>query len=162
FFFVRNRETLKSEHRLESLVSRESSFLFNNLVLLVACFAVLWSTLFPVLSEWVTGSKVTVGPPFFNRVNVPIGLFLIFLTAVGPLLAWRKTSLDSLRRNFVIPTALAVLTAIALIAGGMRPWQDSSYFYSLMAISLAAVVTATIVGEFWRGGRVIARQQHTN
>ena len=92
FFFVRNRDTLKSEHRLESLVSRESSFLFNNLVLLVACFAVLWGTLFPVLSEWVTGSKVTVGPPFFNRVNVPIGLFLVFLTAVGPLLAWRKTS----------------------------------------------------------------------
>ena len=84
FFFVRNRETLKSEHRLESLVSRESSFLFNNLVLLVACFAVLWGTLFPVLSEWVTGSKVTVGPPFFNRVNVPIGLFLVFLTGSRP------------------------------------------------------------------------------
>ncbi len=90
YFFVRNRETLKSEHRLDSLVSRESSFLFNNLVLLVSCFAVLWGTLFPVLSEWVTGSKVTVGPPFFNRVNVPIGLFLVFLTGVGPLLAWRQ------------------------------------------------------------------------
>ena len=74
FFFVRNRDTLKSEHRLESLVSRESSFLFNNLVLLVACFAVLWGTLFPVLSEWVTGSKVTVGPLLLNRVNIPIGL----------------------------------------------------------------------------------------
>src|SRR5580698_2295295 len=101
FFFVRNRETLKSEHRLESLISRESSFLFNNLVLLVSCFAVLWGTLFPVLSEWVTGSKVTVGPPFFNRVNVPIGLFLLFLTGIGPLLAWRQTSWDSLRRNFL-------------------------------------------------------------
>src|SRR5271165_5915311 len=162
FFFVRNRETLKSEHRLDSLISRESSFLFNNLVLLVACFAVLWGTLFPVLSEWVTGSKVTVGPPFFNRVNVPIGLFLVFLTAVGPLLAWRQTSWDSLRRNFLWPTIIGVATAIALIAGGMKPWQDSAYFYSLMAISLAAVVTATIVGEFWRGGRVIARQQHAN
>src|SRR5450631_3853018 len=162
FFFVRNRETLKSEHRLDSLISRESSFLFNNLVLLAACFAVLWGTLFPVLSEWVTGSKVTVGPPFFNRVNVPIGLFLLFLTAVGPLLAWRQTSWDSLRRNFLWPTIVGVATAIALIAGGMKPWQDSAYFYSLMAISLAAVVTTTIVGEFWRGGRVIARQQHTN
>jgi len=162
FFFVRNRETLKSEHRLDSLISRESSFLFNNLVLLVACFAVLWGTLFPVLSEWVTGSKVTVGPPFFNRVNVPIGLFLVFLTAVGPLLAWRQTSWDSLRRNFLWPTIIAAGTAIALIAGGMKPWQDSAYFYSLMAISLAALVMATIVGEFWRGGRVIARQQHIN
>ena len=162
FFFVRNRETLRSEHRLDSLVSRESSFLFNNLVLLVSCFAVLWGTLFPVLSEWVTGSKVTVGPPFFNRVNVPIGLFLVFLTGVGPLLAWRQTSLDSLRRNFMWPAALGVLTAVGLIAGGMRPWKDSGYFYSLMAISLSVFVVATIAGEFWRGGRVIARQQHVS
>ena len=158
FFFVRNRETLRSEHRLESLVSRESSFLFNNLVLLVSCFAVLWGTLFPVLSEAVTGSKVTVGPPFFNRVNVPIGIFLVLLTGVGPLLAWRQTSVDRVKRNFVWPTALALLTVVVLIAGGMRPWQDSSYFYSLVAIALSVLVVATVVGEFWRGGRVIARQ----
>ncbi len=162
FFFVRNRETLKSEHRLESLVSRESSFLFNNLVLLVSCFAVLWGTLFPVLSEAVTGSKVTVGPPFFNRVNIPIGIFLVLLTGVGPLLAWRKTSLDRVRRNFVWPTALAGLTVVVLIAGGMRPWQDSAYFYSLMAIALSVFVMATVGGEFWRGGRVIARQTGVN
>ena len=73
FYFLKNRDHLRSEHQLESLVSRESSFLFNNLLLLVACFAVLWGTLFPVLSEWVQGTKVTVGPPFFNRVNIPIG-----------------------------------------------------------------------------------------
>jgi cytochrome c-type biogenesis protein CcmF len=158
FFFVRNRDTLRSEHRLESLVSRESSFLFNNLVLLVSCFAVLWGTLFPVLSEWVTGSKVTVGPPFFNRVNVPIGIFLVLLTGIGPLLAWRQTSFDRVKRNFVWPTALAVLTAIGLMLGGMRPWEDSAYFYSVIAISLSAMVLATVVGEFWRGGRVIARQ----
>jgi cytochrome c-type biogenesis protein CcmF len=162
FFFVRNRETLKSEHRLESLVSRESSFLFNNLVLLVSCFAVLWGTLFPVLSEAVTGSKVTVGPPFFNRVNVPIGIFLIFLTGVGPLLAWRQTSLDRVKRNFVWPTAIASLTAIVLLIGGMRPWEDSAYFYSLVAISLSMFVIATVSGEFWRGGRVIARQTGVN
>ena len=162
YFFVLNRETLKSEHRLESLVSRESSFLFNNLVLLISCFAVLWGTLFPVLSEAVTGSKVTVGPPFFNRVNVPIGIFLVLLTGVGPLLAWRKTSLDSLKRNFVWPTVLAVLTVVVLIAGGMRPWEDAAYFYSLMAIALSVFVIGTIAGEFWRGGRVIARQTGVN
>ncbi len=162
FFFVRNRETLRSEHRLESLVSRESSFLFNNLVLLVSCFAVLWGTLFPVLSEAVTGSKVTVGPPFFNRVNVPIGIFLVLLTGVGPLLAWRKTSLDSLKRNFLWPTVLTVLTAVVLLAFGMRPWQDSAYFYSLVAIALSVFVVATVGGEFWRGGRVIARQTGVN
>src|SRR6185437_10605914 len=72
--FVKNRSHLQSENRLESLVSRESSFLFNNLILLVACFTVLWGTLFPILSEWVQGHKVTVGPPFFNRVNIPVAL----------------------------------------------------------------------------------------
>jgi len=83
YFFVAHRDHLKSEHKLESLLSRESSFLFNNLVLLVSCFAVLWGTLFPILSEWVQGTKVTVGPPFFNRVNIPIGLFLVLLTGVA-------------------------------------------------------------------------------
>src|SRR5438105_235209 len=155
YFFIINRAHLKSEHRLESLVSRESSFLFNNLLLLVACFAVLWGTLFPILSEWVQGSKVTVGPPFFNRVNVPIAIFLLLLTAVGPLLAWRKTSLDSLKRNFGIPALLAVLAAVALVLGGMRPWQDVATFYSLMAMSLAVLVAATIFSEFFRGARVI-------
>ena len=157
YFFVRNRGELKSENKLESLVSRESSFLFNNLVLLAACFAVLWGTLFPVLSEWVQGTKVTVGPPFFNRVNLPIGMFLLLLTAVGPLLAWRKTSLESLKRNFMWPALAALATAVVLIAFGMRPWQDTAVFYSLMAISLAVLVTATVASEFVRGGRVIAR-----
>jgi cytochrome c-type biogenesis protein CcmF len=157
YFFVRNRGELKSENKLESLVSRESSFLFNNLVLLAACFAVLWGTLFPVLSEWVQGTKVTVGPPFFNRVNLPIAMFLLLLTAVGPLLAWRKTSLESLKRNFLWPALAALATAVLLIAFGMRPWQDSSVFYSLMAISLGVLVTATVASEFIRGGRVIAR-----
>jgi cytochrome c-type biogenesis protein CcmF len=160
--FMANRSHLKSEHKLESLVSRESSFMFNNLVLLVACFTVLWGTLFPILSEWVEGTKVTVGPPFFNRVNIPVALFLLLLTAVGPLLAWRKTSLESLKRNFLLPTILAVLTVVALIAGGLRPWQDVSYFYAMMAIALAVLVAATVASEFWRGGRVIARHTGRN
>ena len=155
FFFFKNRDHLKSEHKLESLASRESSFLFNNLLLLVSCFTVLWGTLFPILSEWVEGHKITVGPPFFNRVNVPIAILLLVLTAVGPLLAWRKTSYDSLKRNFGIPTALAVLTAIGLMIGGLRPWNDIAYFYSLMTFSLAVLVAATVVSEFWRGARVI-------
>jgi cytochrome c-type biogenesis protein CcmF len=155
--FVRNRSHLQSENRLESLISRESSFLFNNLVLLVACFTVLWGTLFPVLSEWVQGHKVTVGPPFFNRVNVPVALLLLLLTAVGPLLAWRKTSFESLKRNFSIPALAAVVVAVILIAFGMRPWQTQSALYSLMTICLAVLVTVTVFSEFIRGGRVIAR-----
>ena len=78
--WYRNRDYLRSDNQLDSLVSRESSFLFNNLILLAACFAVLWGTLFPVFSEWFTGSKISVGPPFFNKVNIPIALFLLLLT----------------------------------------------------------------------------------
>src|SRR5690348_8237554 len=149
FFFVRNRGYLKSEHKLESLVSRESSFLFNNLILLVACFTILWGTLFPVLSEWVQGNKVTVGPPFFNRVNVPVALLLLLLTALGPLLAWRKTSLESLKRNFLTPTLLALATGIVLVAlRYIRPWEEMSQFYSLMTIMLSVLVGATVVSEF--------------
>jgi cytochrome c-type biogenesis protein CcmF len=160
--YFMNREHLRTEHKLEAVLSRESSFLFNNLVLLVSCFAVFWGTMFPVLSEWVQGTKVTVGPPFFNRVNIPIGLFLLLLTAVGPLLAWRKTSFESLKRNFTWPTMAAVLTVVALIGGGMRPWQDASYFYSLMAIALSVLVAATIASEFWRGARVISGHSGLN
>src|SRR5260370_4588150 len=140
FFFVKNRSHLESEHRLESLVSRESSFLFNNLLLLVSCFAVLWGTFFPVLSEWVTGSKITVRPPFYNHVNVPIALLLLLLPALGPLLASSRTSFARLQHHFAIPTAVAVATAIALMIGKMRPWEDVSYFYALMAISLSVMV----------------------
>lgn len=162
WFYLKNRDHLKAENKLESLVSRESSFMFNNLVLLAACFAVLWGTLFPVLSDWVQGHKITVGPPFFNNINVPIGLFLLFLTAVGPLLAWRSTSFASVRRNFAVPAAIAVLTIIVLIAVGMRPWHDIWQIYSLVAFSLSALVTAAVASEFIRGGRVLQGKLKTN
>src|SRR5205085_9713570 len=164
YFYWKNRAHLRGEHKLESLISRESSFLFNNLLLLLACFTVLWGTLFPVLSEWVQGHKVTVGPPFFNKVSIPVALLLLLLTAVGPLLAWRKTSLESLKRNFLWPSIGALAIGIFLVATpsswggpfGLRPWNDVSYFYSLMAIMLSALVAFTVVSEFVRGGRVIS------
>jgi len=163
YFFVMNRDHLRSENRLESLVSRESSFLFNNLILLVACFTVLWGTLFPVLSEWVEGTKVTVGPPFFNRVNIPVALLLLLLTAVGPLLSWRKTSTDSIRRNLLIPSIIAAVVGIAVIAlGWMHPLAEQSEFYSWSTLILATLVCATVVSEFYRGGRVIAHQSGRN
>src|SRR6202047_2461998 len=162
FFYIKNRSHLRTEHKLESLISRESSFLFNNLLLLVACFTVLWGTLFPVLSEWVQGTKVTVGPPFFNRVNIPVALLLLLLTAVGPLLAWRRTSVDSLKRNFLWPAVGALATGVLLVALGMRPWKDVSYFYSLMTIMLSALVALTVISEFVRGGRVIGRHTGQN
>src|SRR5713226_1979686 len=162
FFFVKNRSHLQSEHKLESLVSRESSFLFNNLLLLVACFTVLWGTLFPVLSEWVQDHKITVGPPFFNRVLIPIAMLLLLLTAVGPLLAWRKTSVESLKRNFLWPAIGALATVVLLIIFGMRPWKDQSYLYSLITIMLSVLVALTVISEFVRGGRVIGRHTGQN
>src|SRR6201987_3103746 len=162
FTFVLQRDHLKSEHKLESLVSRESSFLFNNLVLLAACFTVLWGTLFPVISEYVQGNKVTVGAPFYNRVAVPIGLFLLFLTGIGPLLAWRSSSFKSIRRNFLLPCAAGLITAIVVIVCGVHPWEifttgDQGSFYSFVAFTLAAIVTTAIGSEFLRGAGVISR-----
>jgi cytochrome c-type biogenesis protein CcmF len=166
FTFFKQRDHLKSENKLESLVSRESSFLFNNLILLVACFTVLWGTLFPVLSEYVTGTKATVNAPYYNRVNVPIGLFLLFLTGVGPLLAWRSTSLRSIRRNFILPGIAFGATAIALMIAGVRPWRDGddmhATIFSLMTFSLAAGVITAITSEFLRGAHVVATQTGKN
>ncbi|MGA2727559.1 MAG: cytochrome c-type biogenesis CcmF C-terminal domain-containing protein [Terracidiphilus sp.] len=166
FTYVLQRNHLKSDQHLESLVSRESSFLFNNLVLLVACFVILWGTLFPILSEYVQGSKVTVGAPFYNRVAIPIGLFLLFLTGVGPLLPWRATSLRSVRRNFVLPTIALWATAIVCIAVGVSPWKNGAFdagnFYALVGFSMSAAVFTAILSEFLRGGAVIAKQTHRN
>ena len=165
FTYFYQRDHLRAENRLESLVSRESSFLFNNLVLLAACFTVLWGTLFPVLSEYVQGSKVTMGPPFFNRVAVPIGLFLILLTGVGPLLPWRSTSLRAVRRNFIMPCVAILATAIALVAAGVRPWKEedaASSIYALLCFALGAGVITAIVAEFLRGAAVVRTQTGKN
>jgi len=166
FTYVLQRGHLQSEHHLESLVSRESSFLFNNLVLLTACFVILWGTLFPVLSEYVVGNKVTVGAPFYNRVAIPIGIFLLLLTGVGPLLPWRAASFKSIRRNFVLPVITFWVTAIVCLAVGVRPWKDGALatgsFYALVAFSVSAAVMTAIVSEFLRGAGVISRQTGKN
>src|SRR5713226_4987010 len=161
-FFFKNKSYLTSEHKLESLVSRESSFLFNNLLFVLACFTVLWGTWFPLISELLQGHKVTVGPPFFNSVLVPVALLLLLLTAVGPLLAWRKTSLDSLRRNFLWPALGALAVAALMLIFGVRPWRDLSYFYALMTAMLATLVVLTVTSEFVRGSRVISRHTEQN
>jgi cytochrome c-type biogenesis protein CcmF len=174
WFYIKNRDHLKAENKLESMVSRESSFLFNNLVLLAACFAVLCGTLFPIFSEWVRGFKITVGPPYFNKVTIPIGLFLVFLTAVGPLLAWRNTSFASVRRNFAVPAAFAALLGVALLVWSMKPWMGMAHlrswvsglelarFYSWLAFVLSALVVTTVASEFIRGGRVLKSKLNTN
>ena len=138
-------DLLQSEARLESALSREASFFFNNLLLVGMAFSVLWGTVFPMISELVRGSQVTVGPPFFNQVNIPIGLALLALTGVGPLIAWRKASPGHLRRQFLVPVG------IALVVGAVLAALRFSDAYALLAIVLAAFVTATIGQEFVRG-----------
>ncbi len=141
---------LKSEAQMESVLSRESSFLFNNLVLLASCFAILWGTLFPVISEKLTGDKISVDAPFFNRINIPIAMFLLFLTGVGPLIAWRKSSFDSLRRAFLWPTVAGVVVDIVLLALGVRN------FYALVSFGLCMFVLVSVVMEFVKGANAIA------
>jgi cytochrome c-type biogenesis protein CcmF len=154
--YWKNRDYLRSDNTLDSLVSRESSFLFNNLILLVACVAVISGTLFPVLSEWVRGTKISVGAPFFNKINLPIAMFLLFLTGVGPLLAWRKTSMASLRKNFGGPLLAGVVAGGVGLALGLRD------FYVVVCLTLSVFVTLTILLEFYRGARVIASRANTN
>jgi cytochrome c-type biogenesis protein CcmF len=138
---------LEPEAKLESLASREAAFLFNNLALVGIAFSVLWGTLFPIISEAVRGTKITVGPPFFNRVNVPLGLFLVLLTGIGPLIAWRKASVQNLRRQFILPVVTGLVTGALLVAMGIR---DT---YALIAWALAGFVIGTVGQEFFRGVR---------
>src|SRR6185295_279599 len=111
---------LEAKAELESMVSREAAFLYNNLLLIGIAFAVLWGTVFPIISEWARGTKITVGPPFFNSVNVPLGLLLLGLTGVGPLIAWRKASVSNLKRQFAAPALFGLIVAAVLFALGMR------------------------------------------
>jgi cytochrome c-type biogenesis protein CcmF len=138
---------LKSENKLDSLVSRESGFLFNNWILLALVFAVLWGTLFPLISKAVQNVTVTVGAPFFNKTAIPMGLLLLFLTGAGPLLAWRKTSFQSLKRNFLVPLVIAGVSGAILLVAGVR------HFYAWMTLCLSIFVAVCILGEFWKGAR---------
>src|SRR6185503_3731475 len=119
-FLVATRlRDLEARAELESMVSREAAFLYNNVVLVGIAFSVLWGTLFPIISEAVRGSKITVGPPFFNAVNIPLGLLLLALTGVGPLIAWRRASVANLQRQFLGPVIAAITTTFVLLLFGM-------------------------------------------
>ncbi|HXF83660.1 MAG TPA: heme lyase CcmF/NrfE family subunit [bacterium] len=143
---------LRSAAELDSLISRESSFLFNNLILVGAAFSVFLGTVFPILSEGVRGVKISVGPPFFNQVNVPIGLALLFLMGVCPLLAWRKASAHNLRRSFLLPAAAGAAGAIVLVARGL------THPAAVGAFALCVFVAAAIGQDFHRAAMV--RRRH--
>jgi cytochrome c-type biogenesis protein CcmF len=156
--FLSRLDHLKSEHQIESFISRESSFLFNNLILLAACVAVFFGTLLPVFTEFINGSKVTVGPPFYNRVVVPIGLFLLLLTGTAPLLGGRKNTFTKVRKHFIVPGIAAAITAVVLIACGIHPFTDSGSLYALACFSLSAFVITAIATEFARGAVAVHQQ----
>lgn len=148
FLLISTRyKELKSDNQLESFLSRESTFLMNNMVLLGLAFATLWGTLFPLISELVTGEKITVGPPFFNQVNTPLFLVLLIVLGICPLVGWRKATADNLRKNFIFPGVMTILTAGILIALGMR------HIYAILFFSISMFVLVTIYMEFHRGVR---------
>ena len=142
---------LRSENQIQSFVSRESAFLFNNLLLVGITFAVAWGTLFPLITEGFFGETINVGPPFYNRVNIPIGLILLALMGIGPVIAWRRASTRNLRRNFVLPLAAGVITLGVLLLAGVR------HNMALATFAVSAFVMTIVVREFWKGTKARAR-----
>ncbi|MDH5758147.1 MAG: heme lyase CcmF/NrfE family subunit [Gemmatimonadota bacterium] len=142
---------LRSENRIESFVSRESAFLFNNLFLVGVAFAVMWGTLFPLIAEAVTGEKISVGPPFFQKVNFPIGLALLALVGIGPVIAWRHATRRNLKKNFLWPVVFGAVVVAALWSMGVR------HGLAVTTWGISAFVLAVIAVEFWKGTKARAR-----
>jgi cytochrome c-type biogenesis protein CcmF len=140
-------DDLAAQGTLDSIVSRESAFLLNNVLLVAAAFTVFFGTVFPLLSEAVRGVKVSVGAPFFNQVNVPLFLSLVFLMGVGPLIAWRRASLDNLKRNFLGPVAAGAAAALVLRVVGVRS------ALAIVVLALTVFVAGTIAVDLFRALR---------
>jgi cytochrome c-type biogenesis protein CcmF len=142
------RDELRSEHRLDSLFSREAAFLLNNLALVGLCFVIMWGTFFPLISELATGRKASVGPPWFDRYTVPLAIALVFLSGIGPAIAWRRATPRNLRRNFLLPLTAAGITFVVgwTVAGEPK-------VTTLAMFSAAAFAVAAVGQEFWRGAR---------
>ena len=149
-------DRLRGENRFDSLLSRESAFLANNVLFVAAAVTVLWGTIYPIIAEVFTGTRLSVGPPFFNTVFVPIGLALLLLTGIGPLIAWRRMSKGSFWRVVKMPLAIGAATVIALAVLGVTSVG------ALTAFGLSAFTTAAIVAEFIRGSRVHRKRESMN
>jgi cytochrome c-type biogenesis protein CcmF len=139
---------LRARTKLESLVSREATFLYNNLLLVAFCLTILWGVTYPLLTEAVRGETRSVSKPYYNFFLHSFGLPLLLLMGIGPLVAWRRASLRALGRTFILPLAVAAVTGIALLATG---FGDSPP--GLLAYTFSAFVAASIVLEFVRGSR---------
>jgi cytochrome c-type biogenesis protein CcmF len=140
------RSSLRSEHRLDSLFSRESIFLLNNLVLVGLCFVVFWGTFFPLISEAVTGEKASVGPPWFDRYTVPLALVLVLLSGIGPVIAWRRATVAKLARYLAIPLAVGAAVPLVLLAVGV-----GRHLGALLMFGIGAFALTVVAQEFVRG-----------
>ncbi|HEV8152160.1 MAG TPA: heme lyase CcmF/NrfE family subunit [Solirubrobacteraceae bacterium] len=143
---VSRRDALRSEHRLDSLLSREAVFLGNNIVLVGLAFVVFWGTFFPLISEAVTGTKAAVGPPWFDRYTVPLALVLVLLSGVGPVIAWRRATAASVRRTFLVPAVAAFGVLVVLVVAGVTGSATA-----LLMFALATFVVVVVGQDLWRG-----------
>jgi cytochrome c-type biogenesis protein CcmF len=148
YLVVTRREMLRSEHRIDALLSRESAFLANNVVLVALCFVIFWGTYFPLISEALTGKAASVGPPWFDRYTVPLALILVLLSGIGPVIAWRRATLANTRRNFLAPVGLGLATLAVLAIAGV-----SGKPFALAMFGCAAFVLGCVSQEFLRGVR---------
>ena len=139
---------LRSQNRFDSVISRESAFLANNVLFVAAAFTVLWGTIYPIIAEVFTGVRLSVGPPFFNSVFVPLGLAIIGLTGIGPLISWKRMSKGAFGRIVRLPIAAGIMVAVTLAIAGVRSTG------ALLAFSLCAFTAIAIGSEFVRGSRV--------
>ena len=140
---------LKSKNELDSFLSREAIFLFNNLLLLGIGFATFWGTIFPIISEAMRGVKITVGPPFYNQVNVPIGLALLALIGIGPIIAWRRATWSNLKKNFLKPVTISLVGGAVLFP--LLPLSNRSEIYTYIAFILCIFVLSSMLIEFFKG-----------
>jgi cytochrome c-type biogenesis protein CcmF len=147
-WLIKRLPLLRPRYEMDSWISREAAFVANNWILLIAAMLVLFGTMFPTMSEALTGNRLTVGPPFFNRWMAPLGLILIALTGVAPLLAWRRSTMANLLDSFLWPVVFALAVSVGFVSLGVRVWSSGLCF------ALCAFVMATVVQEFHRGGMV--------
>lgn len=143
---------LQSENTFDAVLSRESGFLLNNLIFAGIAFATFWGTVYPIVSEAVTGSQLTVGPPFYEQVNGPLFLIMLILMGVGPLLAWRRSTWDALRRVAAVPLALAAVVIVVMLLLFGQPPAAAGVAAAVFAIGAVGV-------EYWRGAA--ARRRST-
>ncbi|MEA2196832.1 MAG: cytochrome c-type biosis protein CcmF [Solirubrobacteraceae bacterium] len=154
---IYRRADLRSESRLDSLLSREAVFLFQNMVLVALTAVIFWFTFFPLISEAITGTQQSVGPPAFRPYVVPLALIIVLLSGIGPIIAWRRVTLTNLRRSFAFPAAAALVTLVVLLTVASGVWAHP---FALLMFCFAAFALAAVAQEFWRGVRARRAMTH--